>query len=148
MKKFIGFLLLPLALFISSCGSDDNTDSIEGKWEVTQYSATGCDDASDDFTIDLAENNCVEEDGVTFCADIEYEFKSDGTMVSKITFTVAGVADSETDEYSYTYDGNSITICEGPSECSTSTFSLNGDTLSLSFTDEDNCSVSFTAKRS
>lgn len=147
MKKFIGLMLLPLAVFISSCGSDDGGDTIEGKWEITTYNTTNCDNDEDNFSLDLTESNCIEEDGVTFCAEIEYEFKSDGTMVSKFMFTAGGISDTETDEYSYSYEGNSVTICDGPSDCSTSTYTVNENSLSLSFVDEDNCSVSVTAKR-
>lgn len=132
---------------MTSCGGDDDTADIVGKWEVVKFSATNCDDNDDNVTIDLSNGNCFDEDGIEVCIDIEFEFKSDGRLNVKATTIFFGTETSETTTYNYSIDGNSITVCEGNNDCSTDTYSVNGDTLNFKFEDEDNCEVTVTARR-
>ena len=147
MKNYILLLLFVIAAAGTGCGDDTDENSIIGTWEVNNFAASGCDDENDNISLDFSDGNCFEEDNIEFCAEIEFEFKSDGTLRVKSTFIFFGTETSETESYNYSVDGNQITVCENSTECSTETFSINGDTLTFKFEDTDGCTVTMTAKR-
>ena len=147
MKNILLFLFVSSTFLITSCGSDSVEESIIGKWEISSFSATGCDDASDNVSFNFNDGNCFDQSGQEFCLEIEFEFKSDGSMIQKTTTMFLGTQDSETVNYNYSVDGNNITVCETATDCSTQSFTINGNTLSFGFQDSDNCNVTISAKR-
>ena len=147
MKKVLFLLVLGFTTVFVGCGSDDDESSIVGAWEITQFTTTGCDNSDDNISLDFSDGNCFEEDGFELCVEIEFEFKADGTMKVKMTSVIFGTQTTETENYNYNVSGNSITVCENNNECSTETFTLNGDTLTFKFSDVDGCTVTLTAKR-
>lgn len=110
------------ALVVASCGSDDEKKPdhpLVGTWILTNYSLSGCDDSSTDFS-ELRE--CTE----MMCDKIQ--FKSNGTVVAIETYD--GITDTE--QATYTIDGNTVLACESSNDCGElQTFTIDGNTLTL-----------------
>lgn len=102
MKKItILFLsVLTLGLSVASCSNDDddNDGSIEGKWELSQ--AGGVINGQE-FLQD-AENGA--------CSNQTFEFTNDGKFKETNYFSNEGKCEAETDNGTWTKNGNTLTI--------------------------------------
>ncbi len=163
MLKFLNNFrfLLVLSLFalpFTSCSSDDDSDddnnnnnssSIVGNWNVTRIITANCDDPSDDSDLNLADEPCIEFFGIEVCTEIEMTFTSGGDLsfTSMVTTTGYGT-ETDTEEGTYSVDGNNITICDEDGDCDTGTYSISGNTLNLSYSDpSDGCDSDITANK-
>lgn len=127
MKKItILFLsVLTLGLSVASCSSDDDNNggsaSIEGKWELTQVGGVL---NGQEFLED------VEKDGG--CSSQTYEFTNDGKFKETNYESVNGKCEGETDNGTWTMNGNKITIkYTGETEGETSETDISGNKLKL-----------------
>ncbi len=141
------FSLMILSLFLSSCGSDDE-DSIVGNWVIDTLNSTDCDDPEDNIAAAFTDGEfCIEDGGESFCFGITINIAEGGNITFTTTSILLGQTTTETDTYTYTTEGNEITICISDSECSVSNYQLDGNNLSFAFIDEDGCNVSIAMSR-
>ena len=147
MKIKVLFSLAILSLFLFSCGSDDE-DSIVGNWVVESINSTNCDDPEDNISATFTDGEfCLIDGGESFCFGITLNISEGGNMTFTITSTFLGQSTTETDTYTYTTNGDEITVCITDSECSVSNYQLDGNVLSFAFIDEDGCNVSMSLSR-
>ncbi len=123
--KLLGALIVPLLL--SSCDEDSlpgPLDLLAGTWEATSIVTTGCNDASQNGTLDCD----------PFCLSIT--INSDGSYT--LTDGLESPPSTESGVITATLD--KISLCAKGDECSANTpagYSLNGSSLVVTFTDED-----------
>ncbi|MAP81845.1 MAG: hypothetical protein CL526_12245 [Aequorivita sp.] len=145
MKKLFG--LLVLAITLTACSSDDdggsNTTSIEGTWKMTAFNTETAHDLNNDGTASTSvmdETNCYQNEIIVFnangtgaatsnsYADIELTLVTGTT--DEYEYTVTCVSETETTPFTYTQNGNEITLSmAGFSQTAT----LSGNTLTYVF---------------
>jgi len=115
----LGFCILP------GCGDDDDDDgpnAIVDTWTGTEIAFSECTDPTDNGT------STGDEVGLTI------QFASGGSYT--VTFTDPDGTDTETGTYTVT--GSSVSICEnGGTDCNAFEWSISGDILTLSGSDND-----------
>ena len=113
---------------IFACGSDDE-DTVTGTWYATLLESTNCTDPFDNINLsDLSTDACTETsaDG---CVHYEYVF-TETTFTYSATATELGQVISFSGAGTYTFDGNSITLCED-GDCDTANITLDGNTAEI-----------------
>jgi len=123
-----------LAVFIFSCGSNDENDMddeavdpILANWVSIFTTFQNCDDP--------AENR--PQSACTGC--FTFSFKEDGTFLSTVNF--AGVP-SESSSGTYSTDGNILETCFDDGECVSSQFSINGSEMTITgLNQETGCEI-------
>jgi len=136
MKNLIA--LLPLILVLTSCGSDNLSESIIGSWEVSWAEQIDCGRDSFEKT-DVDENGCLDIDGDLSC-NISLEFAADGTWMF--------INEDGTDTGTYTTNDeqNTAELCSG-STCITA--EVDGDKLqTINVIAVDSCTVTMSYVRS
>jgi hypothetical protein len=127
MNKIKLLALIVFPLLLANCDEKDlpgPLDLLAGTWEASSIVTTGCDDTS--------QNGTLECD--PFCLSIT--IKSDGTYT-----LIDGLEDpvsTESGVISATVD--KLTICATGEDCSSdppASYSLNGSSLVVTFTDQD-----------
>jgi hypothetical protein len=130
MKKFLWVALFAVAA--SSCKDDDNGNvNINGTWVLVSEVYANCSDPDDNFS-DTDDNGCDDDDCLTF-------------QFANGTYTIveydAGVPDTNTG--TYTLKGSKMTV-DGSLSI---TVKRSGDTLTLTYDDEDECDAKDTLKK-
>lgn len=125
MKKHLFLFLTLVGLSLISCNSDDDggSPSIVGKWEYFQ----------EGFEVD-GQENLDDYNHAVGCNKDTAQYNSNGT-VQEVYYSNDGsgcVEDSDT--YSYTISGNTITNNFG-SESLTGTFSISNNILKIKYTE-------------
>ncbi len=156
MKKFsitAPFTILLVLLLLISCKKDEDTtptpsSNLTGTWKVNYVATSNCTNPEDNAIIDLANGDCIDELGIEVCFTINYVFNADGgfTYTFESNFLGQTMTDSSTGTWST--DGNILTICEtGSSECDDAPFTISGNQLTISITDnpDDGCDVEMKA---
>jgi hypothetical protein len=136
-------LLFIIAAFLS-CKKDDPADTIIGTWKSSKVVSTGCTDPDENQTLTFT-NGCYSEPtlGLELCVTVTFNENGSYSSVSKSTFF--GSTDTETINGTYSIAGNKLTICETPSSCEVSDFTLNGNTVTINTKDTDtNCTTVLT----
>jgi hypothetical protein len=132
MKKRLIFSLMALfmlSMTFVSCGDDDDDDkggaSLVGTWKAV--------------------SGTYVEDGKTHNYNFSDEFYITMVFTDKtVTTTASDGKDTDTDTRSYTLSGNKIVI---PGDEGVSTYSLSGDTLTITITYDDGGNEVITFKR-
>ena len=122
MKKF--FYSLLVGIIVSSCGSDDESsaDSIVGVWSSSIIEFSGCDGDNLPLTCDF------------ICISLKLE--EDGSYV-KVDSREAG--NEFTREGTYTVSDSDIVFCETSGDCFREAFVVTSNSLTLTFTDDEDC---------
>ncbi len=130
MKNYlILFAALSIALGLSSCKKDDD-NNIEGTWNATSITNTGCDDAANDGTVDLTALTCAASPDN--CQEITYVFRGDGTYTISTQVVALGFDFSVDDSGTYSYDGSTLEICDADgANCSSGSMTVDGDTATV-----------------
>lgn len=129
------FGLMALGLFFSSCGSDD--ESVDGTYKMLSFTTTNCADPDENISFDFSANDgCVTIAGVEVCGQGTLTLNTDNTFSYSFTLSGAGLSETSNGSGTYSVDGNQITICDGD-ECSTSTFSLGSNMITISLSEAD-----------
>ena len=136
MKKLPYLFIAVLLLGIASCGEDDEPAAsggeIVGTWKSTHLKNENCTDSNENF--DLPDTSGMFELSLT----------ADGTF--SITLSQGGNAVTTTGTYTVT--GDQIESCTDgtPQECDSTTFTVDGDTLTI-ITQDDDCLNTITYAR-
>lgn len=123
------FLGICILLFLGC--SDDEEDFLTplvGTWETSLITTSGCSDPGDNGTLTCTGGPCIE---VTINSNGTYSFQNNIDQTSE-TGTV-------------TVTATTINLCEtGATDCEGETYSLAGNTLTISFTEDDSPGCLFT----
>ncbi|MFY0650472.1 MAG: hypothetical protein JXQ96_00495 [Cyclobacteriaceae bacterium] len=127
MKRCI-LLSIAILPIIFGCSKDDdasNQNELEGTWVSSAVEVTGCEDESDNYTT-TCDSPCLF---LRIAADSTFEE------------TDASDGDGEIREGTIVVSGSDLILCDpdGESNCVRKSFSQDGDSMSLSSTDEDGC---------
>ena len=112
---------------MSSCSKDDKEDvikSLVGDWNTSSVDVSGCADEDDNES-----TTCN-----IFC--FELSFDNEGNY-SKLDSREAG--NPITTEGTFTITDSDIIFCETSSDCLRRAFSLDRNSLTITYTDEDVC---------
>lgn len=122
MKKL--FYTLLVGIIVSSCGSDDGdgADSIVGVWSSSIIEFSGCDGDNLPLTCDF------------ICISLKLE--EDGSYL-KVDSREAG--NEFTREGTYTVSDSDIVFCETSGTCNREAFVVTSNSLTLTFTDDEDC---------
>lgn len=137
MKSCISSLpaLMLLVLLASGCKKDDvePKDGVVGVWSSSNIVITGCEDEADNGTI-TCDLSCISlrinENETYVKVDSREE---DNVITSEGTATVSG---------------SDLIFCETNANCIRQAFTLDGDNLTITFSDDDGCSTTETYFRS
>lgn len=137
MKRYILSLaaLVVLTTLFSGCKKDtvEPKDGIIGVWSSSNIVISGCEDEADNGTI-TCDLSCISlrinENETYVKVDSREE---DNVITSEGTVTVSG---------------SDLIFCETNSGCTRQPFTLDGDNLTVSFSDDDGCSTTETYFRS
>jgi len=127
MKRPALLLTIFLLIFISSCSKDEKENvlkSLVGDWNASSTDISGCADEGDNES-----TTCN-----IFC--FELSFKENGSY----TLLDSREAGSPiTTEGTFTVTDSDIIFCETDSDCTRKAFTLNRNSLTLTYVDEDGC---------
>lgn len=129
MKRPVLLLIIFLltSIFISSCSKDEKDNvlkSLVGDWNTSSIEISGCDDEADNESL-----TCN-----IFC--FELSFKEDGSY-TLLDSREAG--SPTTTEGTFTITDSDIIFCETGRDCTRRAFTLNRNSLTLTYGDEDGC---------
>ena len=152
-KIHLSLLYSLLCLFIfNSCGKDEQFQA-EGKWNLTEFSTSGCADAEfENVTFNQTDDGlCFERDGQKACVDICLTLNADGTALFETTYALdaGGFVLSDRDELSGTWmlEGDILTLCEDM-ECDAINIAQSDNKIVITDFDDDlECSVSLTLEK-
>ena len=117
-------------MFFLSC-SDDEKDFLTplvGTWETSLITTSGCTDPDENGTLTCQGGPCLSV-----------------TINSNGTYTLQNNIDQTSEAGTVTVTATSITICEtGDTGCEADPYSLVGNTLTLTFTEDDSPGCLFT----
>lgn len=126
MKRVTYLLLISIfcQLVLSSCNDNDNdkVNPIVGTWTLTSSTQVDCDNPDNEGTETYT---CTSTDcqKVTFTTDGKY---TDEEIVGGVT---------ETQNGTYTLSGNQIITCDATDDCGVVTYTVSGDTLTITLRD-------------
>lgn len=141
MKRLIFIFMLGFL----SCG-DDEID-LSGNWDLAYLSIESCINISDNVFINLMIRDCTRINGMDVCYEAEVEFTS-SEITTIITTKAGGASRTDTRNFTYTIDGEDMTICEGSNDCWQGSWTLEGDTFSFAGVGvQDGCSILFETVR-
>ena len=123
------FLGLFLILFLG-CSNDeeDFLTPLVGSWETFVITSTGCVDPDENVTLTCSGGPCIEV-----------------TINSNGTYTLQDNIEQTSEAGTVTVTASTITLCEtGATDCEAETYSLSGDKLTLTFTEDDSPGCLFT----
>jgi hypothetical protein len=149
---------------LTSCGDNNDSDSLIGTWQLTSITASGCDLAEDNTSLVLDDNGCVSQDGIQICILQLISFNENGTLTTDISFEIPGfedlgftvedldidISDFGDDNSTWTMISDTVVeICDDVDGCNQASYTLSGDRLTLSGFDEDdvNCMTSLVYER-
>ena len=123
------FLGISILLFLGC--SDDEEDFLTplvGTWETSLITTSGCSDPSDNGTLTCTGGPCIEV-----------------TINSNGTYSFQNYIDQTSETGTVTVTATTINLCEtGATDCEGETYSLAGNTLTISFTEDDSPGCLFT----
>ncbi|MEL6389047.1 MAG: hypothetical protein AAFQ02_02730 [Bacteroidota bacterium] len=152
MKTFLPFVFISFGILLcTSCSSDDDDGlNIDGTYQITSLSTTGCNDPEENFTANLDSDGCFTLDSETACMTTREMIFNNGTFeYTYVILIEAGnvsFSDRTAGTGTYTIDGSTVTVCE-INDCSTASVTNNGNTISLSITEDDGCVARITAEK-
>ena len=116
------FLGICLLLFLGC--SDDEEDFLTplvGTWETSLITTSGCSDPTENGTLTCTGGPCISV-----------------TINSNGTYTLDNNIDQTSEEGTVTVTATTINLCEnGTTGCEAETYSLAGNTLTITFTEDD-----------
>lgn len=143
------FFGLILSLFLASCSSDDDGggDSIEGTYNITEITTTGCDDPIFNESFVLDNDGCFTQDGEQICLTKRSMTFNNGQFSLNYSFSDGTFSIDLSETGTYTVSGNQVTVCiDG--ECDTTPFDVNNGTITFRSVDpDDNCVLTLKAKK-
>lgn len=116
------FLGLFLILFLG-CSNDeeDFLTPLVGTWETALITTSGCSNPNDNGTLTCTGGPCIEV-----------------TINSNGTYTLQDNIEQNSEAGTVTVTATTITLCEtGATDCEAETYSLSGDKLTFTFTEDD-----------
>jgi len=133
-------LFIIIASFLS-CKKDDPADTIVGNWKTTKLVSSGCTDPEENQNLTFTDG-CYKESllQVSICISATFSENGTYTLVTKTTFF--GATETDNIDGTYSISGNKITLCETPSLCEVSDFTLTENTLILNSKDVDSSCMS------
>lgn len=121
MKKYSAFGLIVLIFvfgLVTSCGKDDEpVDPIVGMWEFSEMEKD-------------------DEGKIVFARTIVLTFNPDNTGLEEIDYIIYGQPDSNNSNIVWLTKNNVLTLFYGV-EPNDYTYSISGDKLTISYSDED-----------
>ena len=123
------FLGICVLLFLG-CSNDDEDflTPLVGTWETSTFTTSGCNDPLDNETINCTGAPCISV-----------------TINSNSTYTLQNNLDQSSDAGTVTVTATTITLCEtGATDCEAETYSLSGDKLTVTFTEDTSPGCLFT----
>lgn len=145
-----------LTVLLFSCGGDDDDPAV-GTWQLSSIVTTGCSDPTENVSLQLDDDGCITEQGVTICLLQTLDFNDNGTLDFGFSIDIPGSEELGIDaddlglEFGgITGDGDGagtwrnisgtvIEICSD-GECNQVDFSINGNAMTLSDIDDgDGC---------
>ncbi len=123
-------------LLITSCGKEEAAPTLEGVYDIIYYSTNNC--GGENITLDTDKESCSKIGEYEFCLGGTLSLTTDLFTID-LKLTVDGELDGEKVESAYTADGNVLSICTELDDCETAEYSLNGNILEITSTDEDGC---------
>lgn len=137
MKKILAVVLTLSTVTFFNCGGDDEDflTPLVGAWDVFSISITGCDDESSNGT-----QTCEDADMAAIpCTTITID--SDGT------YTLVDNTNGGSESGDVTVTASKITLCAtGDPNCTGDDYTLSGNALTVSFTEDDSPGCLFEAK--
>ena len=152
-------ILIPAVFALSavSCKKDEASaptdplqsikDKLVGNWDLVEISEVDCDNLADN---EVQTFGCDTIDGVEVCLEGFVQFSADGTFDSNYTVTEDGsLVLSEDVAGTWTLDNaDQMNLCLSGDECTTQTYSLTDNSLTMLSTDPDfGCTSTITASR-
>jgi hypothetical protein len=123
------FLGLCVLLFLGC--SDDEEDFLTplvGTWETSEMVTSGCTDPDENGSLTCTGGPCLSV-----------------TINSNSTYTLENNIDQSSEAGTVTITATTINLCEtGSTDCEAETYSLSGDKLTITFTEDDSPGCLFT----
>ena len=149
MKIFNILFLMTSLLFISSCGDDPSSEElIQGTWELTTLSRTGCTNFNDNGNTVYGDAGCVESQFGPVCLTGSMVFLAPSSLTLTQTETTDGAQPfTDVTTGTYSFEGNTedeMTICFSD-ECVEGTLSVSESSFTwIGFVESEGCNISFT----
>ncbi len=143
-----------LFLSLNSCKKEEEPPiiteaTIVGTWKVTNINSSQCTDVDfPDFSLDVEQGECYEDQGDVLCIQATYRFTSSTFNYSYEYIENGGTPTLNVASGTYSYAGNIIELCLSDGTCRTGTASISGNRLNLrheNFTFD--CQYAIEAKR-
>ncbi len=134
MIRFIACFFV--ILLVSACKKDDPKDLIIGSWQAKTLVSKSCTNASDNQSLTFS-SGCYEEGfiGVQIC--INATFFANGKYDFIFKTTILGTTETDTEQGTYTINGNELTLCPLGGDCEDSQFTISENAISLISVDPD-----------
>lgn len=149
-SNFLNFLvLLVFVLFIAACGKDGDSNELSGSYKIISLTVENCTDPEDNVSFQFDENGCFTEQMIEICVDGDWVFTNDNYTLS-FNLTVDGTALTAPQNTSGTFElnGNTITLCDGGTDCESASIRFDGDTITIfGITDDDGCEQTLVATK-
>lgn len=145
MRAYLFQLLLGfLIVFGNGCNGEDG--DITGVYRLTSLSSSNCLDPVENLNFDFSgDGGCTDFGGIEICGEGTISINADMTFLVSLTLTSDGDSFTESFGGEYTYDGETLTICDG-ADCGVATVS--GNKISLTFQDGDEgCSLTYNGQK-
>ncbi len=130
------FLFLLVILSVPACKKDDPKDLIIGSWQAKTLVTKSCTNASDNQALTFS-SGCYEEGfiGVKIC--INATFLANGKYDFIFKTTIFGTTETDTEQGTYSINGNELTLCPLGGDCEDSQFIISENAISLISVDPD-----------